>query len=183
MGRLGSHRGPRAGRSGRGRGRELQRRLDRNADTLEEALRSARVDELVQALFQTIQPFPLMFADVLRFFERAGAREGQTQLRLALEGELPGLRHFEEFLEQWRDLQCVIEVPAIDEDEAWLPGEAWDALDDAQPLGRRAHGSEMCGTVDVDAWQLDTTVGPTVCTRQACCPRGCRQVWRMQGAS
>ena len=100
---------------------ELKNQLDRGADTLESALRAAPVDAFVQALFRLIQPFPMMFADVLRFFEKADAREGKTQWRVVLEDDVVELRHFQEFIERWENITCELDVPAIDQWEAFLP--------------------------------------------------------------
>ena len=133
---------------------ELQRRLDCDAGTLEAALLTAPVESFVQALFRAVQPFPMMFADVLRFFKKAGAHEGQVQWRVGLEGEVAELRHFEEFVEHWRQIRCEFDVPAIDGSQAFLPNDVrteigWDYLLKDGSLKPKA---EMSGVDDVDAW-------------------------------
>ncbi len=100
---------------------ELRGKLDPEAEMLNSALLGAPVTSFIQALFQVIQPLPLMFGDVLRFFERAGAREGQTQWRVVVGEEVAELCHFEEFLEQWRTITSEFEVQAIGGSQAFLP--------------------------------------------------------------
>lgn len=84
---------------------QLRIELDPEAWSLEVALASASTDMFLQAFFRVIQPFSMMFRDVLDFFEMAGAREGQSQLKLRVENEILELQHFEEFLEHWSLLQ------------------------------------------------------------------------------
>ena len=134
---------------------ELKNQLDRGADTLESALRAAPVDAFVQALFRLIQPFPMMFADVLRFFEKAGAREGKTQWRVVLEDDVVELCHFQEFIERWESITCQLDVPAIDQWEAFLPNAVRLEVGSGDYLFEEhasARGWEMCGIEDVDAW-------------------------------
>lgn len=134
---------------------ELKNQLDRGADTLESALRAAPVDAFVQALFRLIQPFPMMFADVLRFFEKAGAREGKTQWRVVLEDDVVELCHFQEFIERWENITCELDVPAIDQWEAFLPNTVRLEVGSGDYLfedHKSARDREMCGIDDVDEW-------------------------------
>lgn len=142
---------------------ELKNRLDFDTDTLESALRVTPVDAFVQALFGLIQPFPMMFADVLRFFESAGAREGKTQWRVVLEDDVVELRHFQDFIERWETISCELDVPAIDQWEAFLPNTVRREVGASDYLFEEYVGREMCGIEDVDAWLADYgrgTYGP-----------------------
>ena len=134
---------------------DLKNQLDREAQTLESALRETPVDAFVQALFRVIQPFPMMCLDILRFFERAGAREGQSQWRVVLEEESDALRHFQEVLERWEAVTWEFDVPAIDGREAFLPNDVRLELGwDDRMLRHRpnAAGRETTGIRDVDEW-------------------------------
>ena len=66
-------------------GMQLKNQLDLDAESLEAALAATSTAVFLQALFQVIQPFASMFRDVLGFFEKAGARQGQTQWKVSLE--------------------------------------------------------------------------------------------------
>ena len=133
---------------------QLKDHLGPNAPNLEMALRSVPVDSLVQALFQTIQPFPQMFRDILRFFAKAGAREGQTQWKVVVGREIVELRQFEEFLERWHKIKCEFEVPAIDLASAFLPIDVRGELGgtNSLPHNQTNIGSVGTGFKDVDAW-------------------------------
>ena len=133
---------------------QLKNYLDPYAPNLEMALRSVPLDSLVQALFQTIQPFPLMFRDILRFFEKAGAREGQTQWKVVVGREIVELRRFEEFLERWHKIKCEFEVPAIDMASAFLPNDVRREMRgmDSRLPNQTNIGSVGTGFKDVDAW-------------------------------
>ena len=52
--------------------------LDPEALDLHAALVNTSTNSFLQALFQVIQPFSMMFRDVLSFFEKAGARTGRN---------------------------------------------------------------------------------------------------------
>ena len=93
---------------------QLRIELDPEASSLEDALASATTDMFLQAVFRVIQPFSMMFRDVLDFFEKAGAREGQSQWKLRVDEVLLELQHFEEFIEHWNSIRCAFEIPAID---------------------------------------------------------------------
>ena len=100
---------------------QLQNTLDQNAQDLETVLEATSTGLFLQSFFQVIQPFALMFQDVLNFFERAGARNGQSQWRVSVDNELFNLQHFEEYLEIWNNIEYEFEVPAIDWRNAFLP--------------------------------------------------------------
>ena len=140
---------------------ELKRRLNFDAETLEAALYAAPVEFFVQALFRAVQPFPMMFADVLRFFEKAGAHEGQVQWRVGLEGEVAELRHFEDFVEHWRQIRCEFDVPAIDGSQAFLPNDVRTQISSDYLLedGSLKPKAEMSGVDDVDAWLVQYDEG------------------------
>ena len=134
---------------------ELKNQLDGEAETLESALRAAPVHAFVQALLRLIQPFPMMFVDVLRFFEAAGAREGKIQWRVALEDDVVELRHFQEFIERWRNITRGLDVPAIDQRGAFVANAVRLDLGSDDNLfadDTSIRGREMCGIEDIDAW-------------------------------
>ena len=66
---------------------QLKNQIDPSASTLDDALATTSTDLFLQALFRVIQPFALMFRDVLVFFEEAGAREGQAQWKISIGDE------------------------------------------------------------------------------------------------
>ena len=140
---------------------QLKDQIDRNAPNLEAALATTSTDSFLQALFQVIQPFALMFRDVLDFFEKAGAREGQMQWKVSLGGEFIDLRHFEEFLEHWNSIECEIEIPAIDRASAFIPNDVRLASGSLVYLreGESRDGSITTGIEDVDAWLAEYDKG------------------------
>ena len=133
---------------------QLKNQLDPNAPNLEVVLATISTDLLLQALFQVIQPFALMFRDVLDFFEMAGGRKGQTQWKVSVGDEFVDLRHFEEYLEHWNTIECEIEVPAIDQASAFIPNDVRLASGSLDYLreGESSDGSITIGIEDVDAW-------------------------------
>lgn len=128
--------------------------LDGKADSLEEALRGASMTAFVETLFQAIEPFPMMFVDILRFFESAGAREGQRQWRLVIGDEILDLKHFEEFERLWRSIDYEFDVPAVDGSEAFLPNTVRNEIEEAEHLVHLqvALNRQFTGISDVDTW-------------------------------
>ena len=100
---------------------QLKAQIDPGAPDLDTALIHAPTDLFIQSLFQVIQPFVLMFRDILDFF-REGIRNvrGQLQWRLTVANEILDLKHFEEFLERWDNIESLVDVPAIDFQSAWI---------------------------------------------------------------
>ncbi len=102
-----------------------------------------------------------MFRDILDFFERAGAREGQTQWKVSVGDEFVDLRHFEEFLEYWNNIECEIDIPAIDRASAFILNDvrlefgSFDYLREKQARD----GSKTTGLEDVDAWLSEYSKG------------------------
>ena len=133
---------------------QLKSQINPNAPDLETALASTPIDEFLQTLFQVVQPFALMFRDVLNFFEKAGAREGQKQWKISVGDEFVDLQHFEEFLEHWNNIECDIEIPAIDRGSAFIPNNVRLELGGFQYLRENefGDGSISTGIADVDAW-------------------------------
>ena len=72
----------------------IRQTLDADSETVEKALAAAPMGAFLEALFRAIEPFPMMFGDILRFFESAGAREGQRQWRLVIGEDAFDLEHF-----------------------------------------------------------------------------------------
>jgi hypothetical protein len=97
----------------------LKKRLAPRARNLELALRGASTDDLVRCLFEVLQPYVQMFRATLAFFERAGATEGREQWNIQIDEIDLDLDHFRKFLRKWQDIECEIEVPALDSSGAW----------------------------------------------------------------
>ncbi|MFA6125611.1 MAG: hypothetical protein WCS75_07455 [Sphingomonas sp.] len=140
---------------------KLKERLDPGAPDLETALAEASTDAFLSALFASIQPFVAMFSDILRFFEMAGAHQGQSQWRVSVGDEFLDFRHFEEFLEHWRKIDAEFEVPALNRRHAFILNDVraevggYDYLIDGMDHGARA----TTGLPDVDAWLADYDEG------------------------
>ena len=111
------------------------------------------MDAFLEALFRAIEPFPMMFGDILRFFESAGAREGQRQWRLVIGDEAFDLEHFVEFEREWQSLECEFDVPALRSHEAFLPNWVRGDLKMEHLLdtGSSLVG-QTTGLADVDLW-------------------------------
>lgn len=140
---------------------QLKKKIDPNAPDLDTALECAPMDVFLEALFQVVQPFSLMFRDVLDFFERAGALEGQTQWKVSVGEEFIDLRHFEEFLVNWNNIECDIEIPAIDRANAFIPNGVRVELGGFKYLRESAprDGTISTGIQDVDAWLVEYDKG------------------------
>ena len=135
-------------------GGQLKELIDPRAPDLDTALADGPIDIFIQALFQVIQPFAMMFRDILDFFTKAGERDGQVQWRISVDDETIDLRNFEEFLERWKDITCLVNVPAIDSNSAWIPhnvlkksGTPDSQLENYSRLRRTSTGFS-----DVDHW-------------------------------
>lgn len=134
---------------------QLKQRIDPDAASLELALTKAPVAQFVTALLATIQPFAEMFRDILGFFEKAGARYGQTEWRLSVGEEVAELKHFEEFLEHWNSINFDIDVPALDRAHAFAFNDVrvkpcdYDYLRSGDP---EDDGPIVIGIPDVDEW-------------------------------
>ena len=133
---------------------QLKDLLDPNAVDLNSALDSASLGTFLQCLFRVIQPFMLMFRDVLRFFEKAGARDGRVQWRILVDEEIIDLQHFEDILQHWHDIDCLLEIPALNHARAFLPYELLCKVDPDHPLATRQLPipSIQTGIAEVDAW-------------------------------
>lgn len=134
---------------------DLKRRLNPDASSLDAALANASLAEFVSALLTAIQPFASMFKDILSFFETAGARFGQGQWKLAVGDELVELKHFEDFLETWAEVDFDIDVPALDREHAFAFNSLrWEIGGSDYLHSTRADFSRpaVVGIPDVDAW-------------------------------
>ena len=140
---------------------QLKNQIDPDALNLECALATTSTDLFLQALFQVTQPFALMFRDVLHFFERAGAHEGQTQWKVSVGGEFVDLRHFEEFLQHWNSIECEVEIPAIGWSDAFIPNDVRRKSGGSNYLleDESRDGSITTGIKDVDAWLAEYAKG------------------------
>ena len=128
--------------------------LNCEADSLEEALRSTSMKAFVETLFRAIEPFPMMFADILRFFRSAGAREGERQWRLVIGDEVLDLKHFEQFERAWRSIECEFDVPAVSGLDAFLPNTIRNEFEESEHLldSQTQLTRQFTGIRDVDAW-------------------------------
>ena len=132
----------------------LHEALNRDANSLEEALEVTSTETFVDALFRAVEPFPMMFADILRFFELAGAREGQRQWRLVIGEEVFDFKHFEEFEREWWSIECEFDVPTISAHEAFLPNTVRNELEGMEYLldTRSDFTGQTTGIADADEW-------------------------------
>jgi hypothetical protein len=139
----------------------LKARLDATAPDLESAIASASLGSFLSALFASIQPFVAMFTDILTFFEKAGAKTGQSQWRVSVGEEFLDFRHFEELLEKWNAIDAEFEVPALERSGAFILEEAkseiggYDYLRDGLEHGKPA----STGLPDVDDWLAEYDEG------------------------
>ena len=133
---------------------QLRKELNGETDSLEDALGSASMGAFLEALFRTIEPFPMMFRDILRFFERAGAHEGQRQWRLVIEDEVLELNHFEEFEREWCSIECEFDVPAVGGSDVFLPYNVRNELEGVEYLldAQSKLTGQLTGIEDVDKW-------------------------------
>lgn len=140
---------------------QLRVELDPEALSLEEALASATTELFLQALFRVIQPFSMMFRDVLDFFKEAGAHKGQSQWKLRVDDVSLDLQHFEDFLEHWSSIRCAFEVPAIDWTGAFIPTSVLQDSGSHDYLlrGEYRDGSITFGQSDVDDWLSEHNQG------------------------
>ena len=107
----------------------------------------------VEALFRAVEPFPMMFGDILRFFEDARALEGQRQWRLVIGDKPFELDHFAEFEREWRSFECEFEVPAVNGREAFLPHTVRNSLEATEYLSDTGSTPfAQTGLADVDKW-------------------------------
>jgi hypothetical protein len=87
---------------------------DDNAGTFDEAVRAASLEEFVRAFFKSAMPYVDMLKDILKWFERAGAKQGPSGWRLAWDGgDIPELQHFREWISALETRTVTIEHPAI----------------------------------------------------------------------
>lgn len=131
----------------------LREALGGDAESIEEALQGVSMRAFVEALFRAVEPFPMMFGDILRFFEDARALEGQRQWRLVIGDKPFELDHFAEFEREWRSFECEFEVPAVNGREAFLPHTVRNSLEATGYLsdtGSTPFG--QTGLADVDEW-------------------------------
>jgi hypothetical protein len=139
----------------------IQRKLDATAPDLEAALISASIEQLLSALFFSIHPFVSMFRDILSFFESSNAVEGQSQLRLSVEEEFLELRHFEEFLESWSELDILFDVPALDCSNAFILNTLREDFGGNEFLSSALERDKPASTgfPDVDEWLREYDFG------------------------
>lgn len=140
---------------------KLKERIDATAADLESALASVTVEQFLSALFASIQPFVSMFIDILKFFEKAAALQGQSQWRVSVGDEFLEFRHFEEFLEHWNSIDIDFDVPALDRRHAFILN---DIRAEIRDYGHLVDGMDYdkparTGLPDVDDWLADYDAG------------------------
>lgn len=97
----------------------LKNSLDENAASLEEALGNSSTDEFIRAFFQVVHPFVEIFRDILKFFNKAGEKEGQSQLQISITDDHIGLEDFIEFLTHLKSIKIPTDIPSVDSDGIW----------------------------------------------------------------
>jgi hypothetical protein len=131
--------------------------LNPTAPSLEAALASATMEEFCRAFFEAIHPYVAMFRDILEFFERARAHEGQDQWMLKVDNVPLDLEHFRQFVDIWsRVAKATVQIPAIDDPGFWRlsdalrkSGTAFHAVGDARTGVHKGMPS------DVQLWLKD----------------------------
>ncbi len=132
---------------------QIKEELDPKAENLEVALRNTSMGLFLNAFFQAAQPFALIFQDILKFFEKAGAHEGREEWRLSVGDAMADLKHFEEYLEHWSAVECEIDVPALDRSSAFTMNSVRFELGGADYLRERNRNRPIAtGFLDVDEW-------------------------------
>lgn len=118
------------------------------AKTLDAALESASVDDLVRALFGATMPFMEMFRAILEFFIAAAATEGREQWSIKIDDEHLGLETFEKLVAAADAAPVRYEVPDIDEHVPWRIREIL--------IGSVGHierpGVGVTGDAQIDGW-------------------------------
>ena len=92
--------------------------LNSPATSLPDALVEATMDEFVRAFFAAIHPFIAMFQDILGFFERAQAAEGQGQWILRVDDVDLNLEHFRSWITKW-STAIPIRLRCLDHQGQW----------------------------------------------------------------
>ena len=110
------------------------RRLDHTAPSLEYALARATMEAFTSAFFEAIEPYVGMFKDILHFFEKADATQGQDQWTLRVDDLDLDLEHFRQSIADWtKTAHSELMVPAVDFYGVWallkklldrIPGDA-----------------------------------------------------------
>lgn len=102
----------------------LHRRIDEQAPSLEDALANASVSTLVRSFFAVAAPYVDMLKGVLRWFERAAAKSGPAQWRVAFEDYEVHVEAFREWIRILETLGTHVESPAISWGDGWALLEA-----------------------------------------------------------
>lgn len=125
----------------------LKDQLNPNARDLGEALENTSTDQFIQAFFQLLQPFSLMYSQLLAFFEKAGASEGTRQLRLQVGDDFIDFKHFQKFIQIWNEIDCEIIAPAVSQNGAWILHNELSAY-----IRDVVDRTEYSGLEDVESW-------------------------------
>ena len=96
----------------------ILRELSPTATCFTYALSKATMEEFTRAFLATIHPFANMFRDILEFFERAQANEGQDQWILRVDDIDISLEHFRTWIGTW-SRTVRLDVACLDHDGAW----------------------------------------------------------------
>tara|TARA_R110002049_G_scaffold66453_3_gene173415 strand:+ start:423 stop:2243 length:1821 start_codon:yes stop_codon:yes gene_type:complete len=133
---------------------QLIAHLHPGATDLEAVLFETSTDSFLYALFRAIQPFALMYHDILEFFKRAKVNEGQSQWKVSIGDDFVDFQHFQEFLDHWKTMQSEFEIPHLDRTNAFILNSV--RIEDGEYEYLREHenplGSVSTGVDDVDFW-------------------------------
>lgn len=89
--------------------------INPEAPTIDDALSTCSIDDFARVFFRSVEEYVQMVRRLLRYFERAGARRGQTQWVLSISKDLGlELEHFREWLRSFHEVAGGIEVPDLD---------------------------------------------------------------------
>ena len=133
---------------------DLIKYLQPGENDLERVLSETPTDAFLQALFHVIQPFSKMYEQVLKFFQEAATREGQSQWKVVIDEDVFGFEFFQEFLDNWKKLYRDFDLPQLDQSSAFILNSVriedgdYGYLREAEKEDR----SVVTGLSDVDDW-------------------------------
>ena len=132
--------------------RTILRELNATANCFAYALSKASMDEFVRALLVTIHPFTAMFRDILEFFERAQATEGQDQWILRVDDLDLSLEHFRAWIDRW-SRTVRINAAYVNHDGAWALLQVLRQRPEIEhELKRAREGRSLTVAADVVRW-------------------------------
>lgn len=97
----------------------LKAALAPTASSLQSALASASLDDFVRAFFVVAAPYVDMLKGILTLFERAKAKIGPRQWKLAFDGYLEDVEAFKDWLRLIESVTMTWECPSLSWSDAW----------------------------------------------------------------